>query len=228
MGQPLEKKPALAEVIYPEREAPRLESELHGRMIRDVVSMLEERYRGRPDVHVGTDLCFYYREGDPTSFFAPDIYVTFGMDNRPRAIAKGWEDGIPAVIFEMTSKRTRRRDTVWKMDVYAQIGVNEYFLVDPEGTWIKPPLQGFRLAPKGYERIPGPELVSQGLGLRMFRPAPGRLDLYDLATNERLLRPDEWAERAMQAQREAQRAQEAEARIRALEAELARLRGGST
>ena len=67
---------------------------------------------------------------------------------------KTWIEGkSPDVVIETTSKKTRRKDTVDKPALYAQLGVKEYFLFDPTQDYLEPSLQGHRLAGEGYVRI---------------------------------------------------------------------------
>ena len=48
-----------------------------------------------------------------------------------RRIYKLWEEGrAPQVIFEVTSRSTRREDLRSKHDLYERLGVSEYFLFD--------------------------------------------------------------------------------------------------
>ena len=169
-----------------------------------------------------------------------------------RRLYKVWEEGKPpTVVFEITSRTTRREDLGRKKNLYARLGVEEYFLHDVLGECMMPRLQGFRLEDGRYRRIEldaDGSLESRALGLRM-REDGMWLRLFDPATGEILLTPEEEilkAEREEAARREAeqraeqegaarreaeQRAEqeeagrrEAEQRIRTLEEELARLR----
>jgi hypothetical protein len=98
--------------------------------------------------------------------------------------------------------------------------VQEYFLYDPLGEYLRPPLQGYRLQEGEYQRIL-PEanggLTSQTLVLEL-QVEEDRLRLVKPATGERLLTPAE-----AQAARRA-----AEAELERLRAELARLQGGTS
>ncbi len=51
---------------------------------------------------------------------------------------------VPGVIFEVTSRATAHKDLVEKPQLYAKLGVQEYFLYDPDADYLDPPLQGFR------------------------------------------------------------------------------------
>jgi len=105
------------------------------------------------------------------------------------------------------------------------LGVREYFIYDPLGEYLRPPLQGYRLHEGEYQRLllTGAEgLTSQVLGLEL-RVEAGRLRVSDPATGERLLTPAE-ALAARRAEATARRAAEAE--LERVRAELARLREG--
>ena len=148
---------------------------------------------------------------------------------------KTWIEGkSPDVVIETTSKKTRRKDTVDKPALYAQLGVKEYFLFDPTQDYLEPSLQGHRLAGEGYVQIspdPAGGLDSQELGLRLVA-VENRLRFYRLDTGEilrtRTERAQQEAARAQQeanrAQQEAERADREAAARQAAEAEIARLR----
>lgn len=71
-----------------------------------------------------------------------------------RRTYKIWVEGkAPDVVIETTSRRTRRKDIEEKPSLYAQLGVKEYFLFDPHGEYLDPPLQGHRLVRGEYQRL---------------------------------------------------------------------------
>src|SRR5262249_18590438 len=148
-------------------------------------------------------------------------------------------------VFEVTSRSSRLEDTGTKRALYAMLGVQEYFIYDPLGEYLRPALQGYRLQEGEYQRVQpvsAGHLVSQVLGLEM-RLEEGCLRLFNPATGERLLtyeeaeealqraqeRATQAEERATQAEeratREAAARQEAEAELHRLRAELARRQG---
>jgi len=206
------RKPA-RDAYYPSSDGePMAETDWHWRETAELTEMLADRYRDAPDVYVASDNFLYFVEGDPRQVVSPDIYVVFGVPKRLRRIYKLWEEGAaPAVVFEITSRKTQREDFGKKRDIYARLGVGEYFLCDPELDYLKPPLQGFELDHRAaiYHPI-APDadgkLTSTRLGLRLWMVG-GQVQLADMATGERLLR-----------------SAEVRARERAAEAENARLR----
>ena len=214
-------RPRPGSVIYPDEDDQVPESNKHVEQLALLLTVLQAYFRERPDVFVGGNSFLYYQEGDPARRLSPDIYVAFGV--RPRPIEKRgsyrlWEEGVvPAVVVELTSGSTRRVDTVQKVRQYAALGVQEYYLFDPLGEYLRPPLQGYRLNEQGqYDRLPGEELTSPALGLRLV-VRDGWLRLLDPATGRLLPTLDEVAvERAA-----------AEAEITRLRAELARLRASA-
>ena len=208
-------------VSYPESDGkPMGETDQHRKeMIREM-ELLERFFQGQ-QVYVSGDLLVYYERGNPKKFVVPDVFVVLGLEPGDRRIYKLWvERKAPNVVIEVTSRKTKKKDTVAKPALYAKLGIGEYFLFDPTEDYLHPPLQGSRLAGDGYEPL-APDaqgaLISRELGLRL-QPHGGQLMFYRLDTGERLLT----AEEAWRAEEEARRA-EAEA-LRAAEAEVARLR----
>ncbi|HVG09103.1 MAG TPA: Uma2 family endonuclease [Thermoanaerobaculia bacterium] len=195
--------PLKQDVFYPERDGqPMGETGIHGKEIRELTMALELRYRDAPDVYVGSDMLMYYVQGDPTQCVCPDVFVTFGIPKEPlRRSYFVWKEGVPpTLVIEVTSDR---RNDLEKRKLYAQLGVREYFLDDPLGEYLNPPLQGFRLV-KGEYRPIEPEddgsLLSEVTGLR-FRREGRWVRLIDAATGERLLWSEE-KDRALQAAEE--------------------------
>ncbi|HUG91958.1 MAG TPA: Uma2 family endonuclease [Planctomycetaceae bacterium] len=220
------------EIEYPESDGkPMGETDVHRSWLFRLIDMLAYRHRGQ-QVYVSGDLLVYYEEGRPQKFVVPDVFAVKDCDPRQRRIFKTWEEGrVPSVIFELTSESTRREDAVFKPKTYARLRVPEYFLYDPTGEYLNPPLRGFRLIDDGYcpiEPDASGALVCEQLNV-LLRLESGQLCLFDRTTGDRLLTEGE-AERA--AREREQRAREAEQRVReqehaarlAAEAEVERLR----
>jgi len=223
-------------VEYPDSDGdPMGESDWHIDWTIRLRDLLKWRYRDR-QVYVGSDLIIYYQEGEPLRSIVPDGFVVLGHSPHLRRIFKTWDEDnrVPDVAFEFTSLSSKIKDTVQKPEIYASIGVTEYFIYDCEREYLNPPLQGFRLDGDHYEAIErdaDSAFQCQTLGLKL-RIEGDKLAIYDSVTGKQLLTEAE-AE-AERAEAEAGRA-EAEAGLRKrveaendqLRAELRRLRGES-
>mgnify|MGYP005844764735 CR=1 FL=1 len=185
-------------VIYPESDGkPMAETDIHRQEMMDTIATLTEYFRERADVYVAGNLLLYYKEGYPKKCVAPDVFVVFGIERKLRRTYKLWEERVaPQVVFEISSASTRQDDLGHKRQLYTRLGVAEYFLYDPLGEYLQPPLQGLRLHEGIYAPIPTEadgSLVSQVLGMRVMIEAD-RLRLVEATSGTRLLRPAEVAE----------------------------------
>lgn len=219
-----------AEVEYPTSDGkPMAESDTHYRLLVDTRERLAARYADRPDVYVSGNLMVFYQPGNKRVFLSPDTFVAFGVPAGPRPLYKTWEEGkAPDVVFEFTSKTTRKADLGKKLEVYRDVwGVQEYFLFDPLDEYLQPPLRGFHRAGDDLLAMtPAADgsLASRLLGLTLHRQGT-HLALRDAVTGEELLTPDQRAAaEASRAIAEARRAEAEAARAVAAEAEVARLR----
>ena len=145
----------VSQVYYPESDGkPMGETDDHREEMVRHIEVLKDFYRGQK-VYVSGDLLVYYVQGNPRKYVVPDAFVAKGISPRRRRVYKIWVEGkAPDVVFETTSRKTRRKDTQDKPKLYARLGVKEYFLFDPHQEYLDPPLQGYRLAGDGYEPIP--------------------------------------------------------------------------
>ena len=213
------------------------------------IGALRVYYEARADVYVSGDLLMYYEEGDPQAAVAPDVFVVFGVEDRVRRRYLVWEEGKgPDFVLEVASKSTWREDLGPKRELYARLGVREYWQYDPTGEYFRPVLQGLRLAGGGYVRqlaVASPDgaltLTSETLGLEL-RAQHGEVRFRDPATGQVLLshseteaaRREEAAARrdaesradaaAVRAEREAAARRTAEARVAELESLLGKER----
>ena len=201
-------------VHYPDSDGlPMADNDTQAEVMIDLRHALRTRYAAEPDVYVATNLFVYYREGNPGARAAPDVFVVFGVPKRKRRSYRIWKEGqVPALAFEIASQEGWEELLDSKKDLYEQIGVGEYVVFDPEGEFIQPPFQGFRLEKGRYRPIPlepDGSLVSRTTGLRIL-PEGTNLRLIDAVTGERY----PWAEEEREARRRAeqQAAREAVAR----------------
>ena len=216
---------APVEVEYPSSDGkPLAENDAQHTAILYGIGALRVRYAGRRDVYVSGDLLIYYEEGNPRVSVAPDVFVVFGVEDRMRMNYKVWEEGKgPDFVLEVASPSTWREDVGRKRDIYARLGVKEYWLYDPLGEHLKPALQGNRLVGGEYERQPSAEsvdgalaLYSETLGLELW--AEGRkMRFRDPETGVDLLGHDEehLAHRAAAARAEVEAVARRSAEVRA-------------
>jgi Uma2 family endonuclease len=213
----------LEEVYYPETdEEPMGETDFHAIAMILLREGLVDFFAPQPRVYVASNMFLYYVEGDATRNKSPDVMVVKGVGKHFREVFKTWEEGaVPSVAFEIVSKRTRREDVGPKRREYARIGVNEYFLFDPQGRYLEPVLQGYRLTGRRYMPLPAAadgSLTSEELGLRLV-PEGYLLRLTDARTGERVLTREEKAERervradALAAEVERLRAEKAQSEV---------------
>jgi Uma2 family endonuclease len=173
--------------IYPESDGkPMAETDIHRQLLSDLIFTLETFFQNQPDLYVSGNLLIYYVEGDPKKRIAPDIFVARGVEKRQRRIYKLWEEGVaPQVVIELTSRQTWREDLQEKWRLYEQLGVEEYFIFDPEYDYLEDPLVGYRLKDGKYKvmgardrrlrsKVLGLELVDTGETLRLFDPVSGK------------------------------------------------------
>ncbi len=120
---------------------------------------------------VGSYLIFYFKHGDPTAHRDPDVLVAKGVGKHERRSYRLWEEKqVPCTLFEIASKNTWRIDKEEKPLLYAQLGVKEYFLFDPEGCYLDPVLQVFRTVhgkPVPMKPATDGSLTSRQLELRL-------------------------------------------------------------
>ena len=155
---------------------------------------------------------------------APDITAIRGGKMPPkgeRSYAVGRDGPLPEFVVELTSEETRTADLEAKKVLYAALGVKEYLIIDllPEtgDAW---QLIGYRLGETPYYETLVPDdadgLRFTTVGLR-FAVAEQRIEVYDLATGERLLNNEE---ANLRAATEAKARAELEVRLRAMEEKL--------
>ena len=207
---------AVVEIDYPESDGkPMAETDIHRDLILELIEILKVWFLQNADVYVTGNIMMYYEIGKPQKCVSPDVMVVRGVGKELRRTYKLWEEEIPAVIFEISSRKTWGEDSYLKLQLYARLGVQEYYLFDPEYDYLPEPLLAFRLKDGAYKKVKvkkhrvysdalGLELVDTGKTLRLFDPQADKfLPTFVEETSAR---------------------QKAEAEIIRLRAELARLK----
>lgn len=213
------------DIYYPSSDGkPMAETELHVRLLMSLYFMLREFLRDAPDIWCGANMFWYWQRGRRDLCRAPDVMVVKGVDKRSRSSFQSWKDNnaVPCFIIELTSEDTWQEDLHAKRELYARLGVREYFLYDLEEKWLQPALQGFRLDDLGVSVPLEPDaeqrLFSQELRL-FLQPEGTLLRLIDAATGSALLTPDEAMERRNEEHRAMEQALQREATARQAEVE---------
>ena len=240
-------------IVYPETDGkPLPDGEYQAPIYRRIVRDLDDHFSEVPGVNVNGDTFIYYVEGNPRRSFSPDCYVVFGLtDAALHSLSlEGnntyllWEVGkAPDFILEIGSPSTAATDMGRKRELYAELGVSEYWRFDATGgEFYGEALVGERLVDGEYRRL---EMRRESDGRVWARSEALNLDLWwtdgdlrfwDPAAESWLLRREEERARAEEESLRAEeertgrlaaqaRAETAEARLTELEEELRRLRG---
>jgi Uma2 family endonuclease len=157
---------------------------------------MEDFLVNRLDIFVAADIFWYWEEGNPQARRAPDLLVVKGVGRTSRRSFFSWQEhgAVPCLIVEISSEHTWREDLFDKRHLYARLGVQEYFLFDPEALYLRPALQGFHRNPHGVYVPVEPDredrLKSEELGLYL-RGEGAMLRLIDAATDQPVLTKDE-------------------------------------
>ena len=235
-------------IIYPETDGmPLPDGVFQDPLFREIVSTIEAFFRGQPNTVVSGNTFIYYEEGNPRRSVSPDCYVAYGVDVElllRNNTYRLWEMGKPSdFALEIASVSTATVDTGHKRELYAQLGIPEYWRYDSTGgDFYGEPLVGEYLVDGEYRRFDmhtepdgGVWGHSPALNLDLWWDE-GKLRFWDLATGMWLLNYEETRaamnvaetlaeqERA-RAEQERARAERERARADALKAELRRLRG---
>jgi hypothetical protein len=116
------------------------------------------RYGDRHDVLVSGNNAIYYRQGNPRVHRSPDGFIAFGVDRNAIWEENGykvWEVGKPPDwVLEIASPSTARVDLGIKREIYASIGIGEYWRFDASGgRYYGEPLVGEYLRDGQYRRF---------------------------------------------------------------------------
>lgn len=121
--------------------------------------LLWQRYGGRADVFIAGMVYVAYDKSNGNKRVQPDCFISFDVD--AEAIRWRlpnywlWEAGkAPDFVMEVGSPNTAQNDLGPKRDLYAEMGVKEYWLFDPaDGDIYGQPMQGLRLVDGEYQPI---------------------------------------------------------------------------
>ena len=248
----------ITDIFYPETDGmPLPDGITQAPIYARILEMLRTFFHALADCEVNGNVFIYYILNDNRRTVSPDCFVVFGLSEaalRSLDVRNTYvlhEVGKPPdFVLEIGSPSTGSVDTGSKRDLYAEIGVPEYWRYDPTGSdYYGEPLVGERLVDGEYVRFPlrhddegSVWGHSDVLNLDLWW-VDGELQFWDPVGEQWLLSHEEEhdgrlaaeagrltaeaeleMERVVSARAEA-RAEDAEARVAQLEAELRRMRG---
>lgn len=193
---------------YPTSDGkPMAETDWHRDLMNALIDTLKLHYRSKQRVYVSGNLLLFYEPGNKRRHLSPDVFVVKGVAKQDRPNYLLWQEGkAPNIVVEITSSTTRREDQGKKLQLYRDVlKVKEYFLFDPLGDYLQPPLQGYRLRAGAYYPIAvvAGRLPSRQLQLHL--EGVGKvLRLYDPASGQWLLSPRELADQAEETREQAE------------------------
>jgi len=208
-------------IHYPSSDGePMAETPIHIRALLLLLQAMEDTLGNLTDVFIAANIFWYWEEGNPKARRAPDLMVVKGAGTKPRRSFFSWLEGgrVPNVIFEIAAEGTWREDLFEKRKLYARLGVNEYYLFDPEALYLRPQLQGFRRNEHGIfealELDAADQLKSEELGLYL-RAEGSMLRLVHLSGEPVLTKDERLSEQDERLAEKDQRIAELEALLRA-------------
>lgn len=126
--------------------------------LNHTMEILLWRYDERTDVLVSGNNAIYYEQGNPRVHRSPDGFIAFGVDRDAILRENGykvWEVGKPPDwVLEIASPSTARVDLGIKREIYASLGIGEYWRLDCSGgRYYGEPLVGEYLLDSEYRRF---------------------------------------------------------------------------
>ena len=212
--------------------------------VGDLVFHLREAFRDVPHTLASNINLYYEAEKHPQGRFpgnrpipvVPDLmlFTRTIAPSRYRSY-RTWEVGAPAWVLEILSEGTWPDDVGIKRELYARLGVPEYWFYDPEGVQspkLAGALRGLRLRAGVYEAIAPLRRLAGGtvatvypsavLGVALGVDRQRHLRLYDDSRQAWSQTANEAAAEARQAQAQIQAERDARQQAQARLQELAR------
>ena len=146
----------LPDIFYEEPEPPE-DALVQERSVDRIKRLLWERYESWVGVFVSGMVYVCYDRTDGNRRVQPDCFIAFDVDEE--AIRRNlpnywvWEVGkVPDFVIEVASPSTAENDLGHKRDLYAELGIAEYWRFDPTGGELYGrPLVGERLVDGEYQ-----------------------------------------------------------------------------
>ena len=155
---------ATTAIFYPESDGmPLPDGEYQSPLHENTVSPLRVHFRDVEGAHVNGNTFLYYVKEDPNTRVSPDCYVVFDLSEAAlHSLSQEgnntyllWEvEKPPEFVLEIGSQSTWRNDLGNKRDLYADLGIGEYWRYDQTGgDFYREPLVGERLVGGEYQRL---------------------------------------------------------------------------
>lgn len=174
----------------------------HQKITTELWSIVTGHFASQPDVVVTSDVQYLFGPGLAKP--VPDVGVLRDVHDRNliQESVDVQKAGRPCLLIEVVSPknpRIRDADEKRKVLLYQRVGIPEYVLVRPprdKDSGVPIRLWGYRLGPGGQYQPIEPEdngrLLSETTGLA-FAVSPGgnQVHVFNVATGERLLGPEE-------------------------------------
>lgn len=184
------------------------------------------RYRVFADLTLFRDPRLYPR------FASPDIMVFDSLtdwDDQEIGYSYPHNGPPPILVGEVLSARSAAQgDLTSKFEMYAQLGIPEYLVVDPSGQWLAQRLLRIRFSGDGTHQLDqdADGGLTSALGFRLILDTDGQLRVVDAVTGFPYRRPEEAEEEArsrndLEAQLQAMKQQ-----VQILKVEIQHLREG--
>ncbi len=149
-------------IVYPDTDGnPLPDGEFQAPLYIQTVGTLRLHFKDVRGARVNGDTFIYYVEGNPRRWVSPDCYVALHLsEDAIESIERSnvyllWEVGkAPDFVLEIGSASTARHDMSGKRELYAELGVMEYWRYDSTGDrFYGEPLVGERLSGGEYRRL---------------------------------------------------------------------------
>ena len=149
-------------IIYPETDGqPMPDGEYQAPIYVDALATLRTHFEESPDVRVNGNTLIYYVQGNPKISVSPDCYVATGLSTEQQEninrnnTYRLWEVGKPPdFVMEIASENTKSNDLIGKRELYARLGIGEYWRYDQTGgDFYGEPLVGERLVDGEYQQL---------------------------------------------------------------------------
>lgn len=102
----------------------------HGIINSNIHTIIKQGLKGSLCLVTMENLDFKYHPNENDDYLCPDIMIICDRKN----LKGGTYSGIPKFVVETLSHSTAKRDKTEKKDIYEKSGIEEYWIVSPQGS----------------------------------------------------------------------------------------------